>query len=149
MYDFNEQFPDYDVDECGKVYKHGIEIKPFKSNKYLQVLLFDINHKSHVFGVHTVVAMKYLRDYTNASIVHHVDGNTHNNALDNLQVLSRYEHSRLHNKDNRSLANYVKEHGPVNKGRKMSKDFCQKCSISATLRGFNGNQFIDKSGNRR
>lgn len=149
MYNFQEMFPNYDVDELGRVYKNGVEIKPFKSNKYLQVLLFDTNHKRHIFGVHTVVAMKYLQDYTRGCIVHHIDENTHNNALNNLHILSRCEHSSLHSKGNMRLANYVKEHGPVNKGRKMSKDFCQKCSARAKLRGFNGNQFIDKFGNRK
>lgn len=149
MYNFQEMFPNYDVDELGRVYKNGVEIKPFKSNKYLQVLLFDTNHKRYIYGVHTIVAMKYLRDYTVGCIVHHIDGNPHNNALSNLQILSRCKHSSLHGKGNMRLANYVRENGPANKGRKMSSEFCQKCSVSAKIRGFNGNQFVDKFGNKK
>ena len=51
MYNFAEKYPNYDVDENGIVYKNGEKIKPFKSNKYLQVLLFDLNHKRKVCGV--------------------------------------------------------------------------------------------------
>ncbi len=149
MCKFKEKFPNYDVSEEGEVYKDGIKMTPFKSNKYLQVVLIDVEHKKHIFGVHTVVAMKYLPDYELGCIVHHVDGNCHNNKLKNLVVLSRSEHSRLHNKGNRLLANYVKQNGPANKGKKMSEAFCQKCSDSAKLRGFNGNQFVDKFGNSR
>ena len=31
-------------------------------------------------------------------VVHHKDGNRHNNDLDNLEVMSRSEHTRLHNR---------------------------------------------------
>lgn len=149
MYDFCTIFPDYDVDPNGNIYKEGIMVKPFKSNKYMQVLLFDLNHKRHVMGVHTVVAMKYLSNYTDGCVVHHIDGNTHNNNVKNLKVMSNSEHAKLHSIGNTCLVDYVKKYGPANKGKKMSKEFCKKCSISAKFRGFNGNQFIDKLGNRR
>ena len=41
MFDFDKMFPDYDVTRDGKVFKNGVEIIPFKSNAYLQVLLYD------------------------------------------------------------------------------------------------------------
>lgn len=145
MYNFNEIFPDYDVTTDGKVFKNGAEVTPFKSNKYLQVVLFDTNHNQHVLGVHTVVAMKYIKDFYKGCVVHHLDEDPHNNNVDNLQILSRKQHSYLHNKDNRILANYNKLHGPVNKGKKMSEEFCKKCSESAKKRGFNGNQYVKKN----
>ena len=149
MFDFDKMFPDYDVTRDGKVFKNGVEIIPFKSNAYLQVLLYDLNHTRHVYGVHTVVAMKYIEDFYEGCVVHHIDENPHNNCVDNLKVFSRKEHSYLHNKDNMTLASYAKEHPPANKGKKMSKEFCEKCSISAKLRGFNGNRYIDKYGNKK
>lgn len=150
MYNFKEKFPEYDVDENGTVYKNGKEIIPFKSNDYLQVLLFDVDHKRCVLGVHTVVAMKYLEDYTDGCIVHHKDENKHNNNVNNLEVFkTKAEHIRLHNKNNRTLANYTKIYGPHNKGKKMSEDFCRHCSESAKKRGFTGNQYVDKNGNPR
>lgn len=136
MVSFSERFPDYDVTEKGIVYKNGTEMKPFKSNKYLQVSLYDVNHKKYVCGVHTVVAMKYLEDYEDGCVVHHKDGDHHNNNVNNLQVLSRSEHSRMHctESDRKRIADYIKSHGPSNKGKKMSAEFCKKCSDSAKLR---------------
>lgn len=149
IYNFKEKFPNYDVSEAGVVYKNGAELKPFKSNKYLQVLLYDTNHNRHVLGVHTVVAMKYLNGYRDGCVVHHIDGDCHNNKVDNLQVLTRNGHSKMHLKNPYMLADYIKKFGPANKGKKMSTEFCEKCSESAKKRGFNGNQFIDKFGNKR
>lgn len=151
MYNFNELFPDYDVTEDGKVYKNGNEVKPFKSNKYLQVLLFDLNHKRKVCGIHTVVAMKYL-DYYDGCVVHHKDGNQQNNNLDNLEIYSRSKHASLHNKDNLNLKLYQKGVVPWNKGMKMSEEFCRKCSESAKNRKgrkFGGNQYVDAFGNKK
>lgn len=90
-----EHFPEYDCDEYGNVTKNGEPAKIFKSNKYFQVLLFDKNHKRKVCGVHTVMAMKYL-NYFEGCIVHHLDGNTTNNLLSNLEVQSRSQHSHYH-----------------------------------------------------
>lgn len=139
MYNFNERFPDYDVTKDGIVYKNGKELKPFKSNKYLQVLLFDAEHNRKVCGVHTIVAMKYM-DYYDGCIVHHIDGNHQNNCIDNLEVYSRAEHSTFHSKDN----HYCKGRAPWSKGLKMPEEFCKKCSESAKQRGFNGNQYVKK-----
>lgn len=144
MYNFNERFPDYDVLEDGKVYKNGNEVKPFKSNKYLQVLLFDVNHKRKVCGVHTIVAMKYL-DYYDGCVVHHKDGNPQNNNLNNLEIHSRSEHSSLHSINNPNLKLYCKGVIPWNKGMKMSKDFCEKCRESAKRRHSIKNQYMKKT----
>lgn len=150
MYNFKENFPDYDVDVNGNVYKNNEIITPFKSNGYLQVLLFDVNHKRRVLGVHTMVAMKYIPEYTEQSVVHHKDENKQNNNLENLEVFaSKAEHARFHNKDNLTLKEYTQKHGPHNKGKKMSKEFCEKCSVSAKKRGFVGNQYVDANGNQR
>lgn len=149
----SEHFSNYDVDEFGNVYKNGALIKPFKSNKYLQVLLFDNNHNRKILGVHVVVAMKYL-NYFEGCVVHHKDENTHNNHISNLEVASRSEHSRKHNINNMTLANYIKIHGPSNKGKKMSKEFCQKMSIVRKKYietygiKFAGNQYINAKGQR-
>lgn len=128
-----DNFPGYDCDENGTVYKNGVPIKPFNSNGYQQVLLFDQDHNRRVTGVHVVVTMKYL-DYFPGCNVHHKDENKHHNYRDNLTVMTKSDHCKLHAKDNMRLATYVKVHGPANKGKKMSKEFCEKCSISAKKR---------------
>ena len=133
MFNFAEKFPDYDVDELGNVYKHNEIITPFKSNNYFQVLLFDNNHNRRVLGVHTVVAMKYL-DYFDGCVVHHKNGNAHDNSLNNLEVLSRSEHSRLHGKNNEKFKTLNLGKPSWNKGMKMSEEFCKHCSISAKKR---------------
>lgn len=158
MIDFEKTYPEYDVTKNGIIYKNGKEIKPFKSNKYSQVLLFDSNHKRKVCGVHTAVAMKYL-DYYDGCVVHHIDGDTSNNCVENLEVQSRSKHSLLH-----SGNKPFRKGPPWNKGLKMSEEFCEKCSISAKNRWskipkkqkdneqyskyFRGNQYVDKNGNQ-
>lgn len=133
---FKEMFPNYDVDKQGNVYKQGILVKPFKSNKYLQVVLVDKEQNKKVLGVHTVVAMKYL-NYFKGCVVHHINGNTHDNTLENLEVISRSEHSKLHGKNNEKFKTLNLNKPAWNKGLKMSKEFCEHCSISAKKRWAN------------
>jgi len=46
---------------------------------------------------HRIVAEQMLgRPLKRGEIVHHIDGNRHNNAPDNLQVMSQADHLRLH-----------------------------------------------------
>lgn len=142
-------FSNYKISDDGKLYKlDDSEIKPFKSNDYLQVCLFDDGHNKHIYNVHQVIAMAFCEDYFKGCVVHHIDENKHNNCANNLKVYSRFEHSRMHC-DKNILAEYTRLNGPANKGKKMSKEFCEKCRHSASKRGFNGNQFIDKYGNPR
>lgn len=121
-----KNYPEYDCDEFGNVYKNGKVIKPFKSYKYLQVLLFDTNHKRRVAGVHTVVAMKYL-PFFEGCIVHHKDENTHNNCVDNLEIYTRSDHTKLHLNEGTVKLNNTKGQIPWNKGKKMDAEFSKKC----------------------
>ena len=149
MSTFEVQFPNYCVSQDGKVFKNGKEITPFKSNKYLQVLLYDTEHKRHVFGVHTLVAMVYLPEFYPGCIVHHKDKNCHNNKVENLRVMSRKEHSRTHGKEHCSLGEYNKKCGSWNRGKHLSENHKKHLSTAAVNRGFNGNQYVDKYGNRK
>ena len=141
-------FKDYDCDEYGNVYKCGKLLKQCCSNGYKQVTMRDENAKRRVCGVHCVVAMKYL-NYFDGCVVHHKDGNRENNNLDNLEVYYRNFHSHLHGLNNESFKCLNKGKPAWNRGVKMSDEFCKHCSDSAKKRGFVGNQFIDKFGNRR
>lgn len=132
--DFKSLFPNYDVDIYGNVYKNNVIMNPFKSNKYLQVVLYDKDGNKKVYGVHTVVAMKYLDEFYQGCVVHHKDENPHNNNLENLEILDRSNHTKLHMKGDTRLADYVKEHGSWNKNKKMNEEYRQICKQSALKR---------------
>lgn len=147
--EFKRKYPNYMVTPDGAVYKNGYEMKPFKSNKYLQVLLYDVEHNRHIFGVHTLVAMVYLSDFYFGCIVHHKDGNTHNNSVDNLEIMSQSEHAQKHGKVYCACAEYNKKYGSWNKGKHMTLE--QRKHLSNVRKGqkFKGNQYVDAYGNRK
>ena len=128
----SEHFSNYDCDEFGNVYKNNKLLKQCNSNGYKQVTMRDNNFKRHICGVHVVVAMKYL-DYFEGCIVHHKDGNKKNNALNNLEVKLRSEHSRQHAIEN-EIYKRISWHGGWNKGMKMSEESRRKISESAKAR---------------
>ena len=46
-------FSNYKISDEGKLYRlDGSEIKPFKSNKYLQAIIKDDNNIRHTYGIH-------------------------------------------------------------------------------------------------
>lgn len=142
--------PGYTCDRLGSVYRpDGSKINPFKSLGYDQVYMKDDNGKRSIKGVHQVVSMTFDQAYYPGCVVHHEDENKEHNWFENLTVESREDHSRHHASPD-ALIRYNKENGPANKGKKMSKDFCDKCRISALKRhqnepnnGFTGNQFVN------
>ena len=128
-------FNNYMVDGYGNVYRKNDMsiIKPFKSNKYLQVCIKDDSGVKHVYGVHQVVAMAYL-PYYKGCVVHHINENTKNNMLYNLRVEDRSEHSR-HHADPSSLTEWLRKNGgPINKGKHPSIESRMKMSESAKRR---------------
>ncbi len=63
--------------------------------------------KSGFSPVHRDVARKkYNRNIKPYEVVHHKDGNKLNNSWDNIEIMSRSEHSRYHNKK-RNEANNI------------------------------------------
>lgn len=64
------------------------QTKPAKPTTYKKL------YKRHE---HRVVAEQMLgRPLQRGEIVHHIDGNKHNNAPENLQVMTQADHLRLH-----------------------------------------------------
>lgn len=94
---------------CGKkVYRHfseqdiGVKIKQFCSrNCYMKWRKEKLKEKTYpkigAEHIHRIVIEKSLgRKLLSSEIVHHVDGNKHNNTLENLIVMNQAEHARLH-----------------------------------------------------
>lgn len=150
MYTLNR----YIVYENGEIFDKKMDkpVKQFKSNKYMQCLLFDDDGKRHVLGVHSVVARFHCSDWFEGCVVHHMDEDTHNNDASNLQCLSRSEHCRHHADPNR-LLNYLKENGAWNKGKAWDDDYKKRMSelMKGKCKGkkgaFYGNQYVDANGN--
>jgi hypothetical protein len=152
----SENYPNYDVDEFGNIYKNGNIITPYNTRgDYLQVYLYDKNHKGKLFGVYVVVAMKYL-DYYEGCIIHHKDENKMNNHVSNLEVISRSDHSRQHMTGNTIAKEYYKTHESKKKGTKITDPkYLEKLSIAQKKRikregprKFVGNQFKNTNGKK-
>ena len=126
-------YENFEADRSGNIYKNGQLITPFNSSGYLQVCLTKPGERRVVKGVHQVISMTFDPNYYEGCTVHHEDENKHNNRFVNLTVETKAEHSRHHADPNR-LVNYIKQNGPINKGRKMSAEFCEKCRKSAIER---------------
>ena len=146
----SDHYPDLDCDEFGNIYKNNKLLKQFNSNGYKQIYYKDKNNKRNIFGVHDIVAMKFLNYFENC-IVHHEDERKDHNVLWNLSVKSRNDHCRLHAKENKKFCQSQKNKIPWNKGLKMDEEFRQKCKdgIKKKHRTFNGNQYVDKLGNKK
>lgn len=72
--------------------KNAIGIS-YKTNGYAEFT----NGKNKGRGVHVVIIeQKIGRKLFSNEVVHHIDGNKHNNDVDNLQLMTRSEHSKLH-----------------------------------------------------
>jgi len=73
-----------------------------KSNRESQLQRFaqvkpDTYRKLHGKHIHRVIAEQMIgRPLVKGEIVHHIDGNKHNNDPSNLQVMTQSEHMKLH-----------------------------------------------------
>ena len=57
----------------------------------------DVYRKRHNRHEHRIVAEQMLgRPLTSKDVVHHIDGNKHNNAPENLQVMNHSDHLKIH-----------------------------------------------------
>lgn len=86
----------YLVSSCGRVYseytKRFLIAEP-NSSGYLRVNLRKDGKSSHVF-VHRLVAIAFLEQIAGKEEVNHIDGDKSNNAVENLEWVSRSENER-------------------------------------------------------
>lgn len=93
-------FDNYCIDEHGNVYNaKGKHIKPWahtgrKNSQYHRVTLRQNGKKSNP-RVHRLVALTFIPNPENLSEVHHIDGNTFNNELKNLEWVCGKENKKL------------------------------------------------------
>lgn len=85
----------------------------------------------HRIQVHTHLG--YRRDGWD---VHHIDGNPHNNALENLQYLRHGEHARLTNKGRHFSEEHKKKISEARLGQTLTEETRKK--LSEAQRGKNG-----------
>lgn len=94
--------PEYLVTKCGRVFlKVGDVVEEVKyrfagyKNKYVQVYLRSFkSHKGKTYFVHRLVAMTYLRNTSQEKgQVNHIDGDTRNNSVGNLEWCSPKENT--------------------------------------------------------
>ncbi len=64
-----------------------------QNNKYIHLKQEDGTYKQE----HRIIMEKYLgRELDSDEIVHHIDGDGKNNKLENLKLMNRESHARLH-----------------------------------------------------
>lgn len=88
-----EGFPGYTISDDGKIYRNGRQLHPYSNGSgskggYMQIKLWK-NGKRYTKQVHRLV----MGDDAKGD-VDHIDGNPHNNNLNNLQVLSHRDNVR-------------------------------------------------------
>lgn len=97
--------------------KEDFILKPKKTqNGYLQGCLSKACKKSYI-GIHRLVAEAFIPNPLNKFTVNHIDGNKHNNNVNNLEWLSQKENNRHAIK----IGLYV-PHGESNSNNKYKSD---------------------------
>ena len=87
----------YRLFEDGSIYRilpNGVEIQLFQrpaNYKYFTICYCE-NGKTYHKYIHRLVAQYFVPNPRNAQIVHHKDGNRHNNAASNLEWVTPREH---------------------------------------------------------
>jgi len=101
---------DYQVSNFGRIKSfkrwHGIDIRILKQGidncGYLRVNLSN-NGKEKIERIHKIVYETFIRKSLINKFIHHKDKNKLNNFLDNLELIDKGKHSKIHNKGAKKL----------------------------------------------
>ena len=85
--------------------KKGFSFQKSRLNGKVYKLIYKPEHpfatkKGYVREHRLVIEENIGRILLESEVVHHIDGNSLNNSLENLQLMTFTEHCRLHTKDN-------------------------------------------------
>lgn len=89
----------YTISDEGEVYNKKTKRKlkgTYKRNEYHTVQL-TVNNKIKSYMVHRLVADAFIPNINNFPVVHHIDGDKHNNKVNNLQWTTIQENSLYRN----------------------------------------------------
>lgn len=96
-----KNFPNYKIDEFGNIYMKNGKIKSVNINNMgYKVVSLSNNGNRKYFLVHRLVAISFILNPDNLPIVNHIDTNTLNNHIDNLEWCTHkqnMEHASMHN----------------------------------------------------
>jgi hypothetical protein len=122
----------YLVEKDGRIYSFygkGQYLNPTVNAEGYCVVSITVDGVKNQYKVHQLVAEAFVPNPEGKECIHHKDRNKLNNSADNLQWVTREEHSALHSDPNDPAYVYTKEFGekqsmakkgqtPWNKGKK-------------------------------
>lgn len=99
----------YQVSSLGNIKnkKNNKILKPYKNGKYFRITLRK-NNKNKKFYIHRLMATSFLNLNVDSKYqVDHIDNNSFNNNLNNLQLLSQKENIK---KQMKNMKNHIKNY---------------------------------------
>lgn len=88
-------FPNHFITVDGKLFNNcGKQLKPYIMKKGYHKFELRYNYKSKVYFAHQLVALAFIPNPNNYDTVDHIDNNTQNNHISNLQWLSKSDNSK-------------------------------------------------------
>lgn len=85
-------------------------LKPIKSNKYLQVVLYN-NKKTKKFYIHRLVAEAFIKNYNKYPCINHKDENPANNNVENLEYCTQKYNNNYGNHNLKLKETKTKKYG--------------------------------------